>query len=198
MKAIISSATGLLKAGAKIATATAALACAALSQPAGAATQEIDYHALVGSATAPTPLAGGDTLFIDTFTTERGALEQTTTFTVARGVSAFAGYAAWEVTTAAGDAPRLIGVNIDIFNATNNLVYSDSFAGVQAGFAHSTFAGPLDAGTYRLVATGTGVRDSSLDISLTMAAAVPEADTYALTLVGLGLIGFMLRRHKKL
>jgi hypothetical protein len=186
MKARIAS-----KAGAAI-----ALTCAALSQPALATTKEIDYSTLVASATAATPLAAGDTLFLNTFTTERGALDQTTTFTVAAGVAELAGYAAWEVTTAAGNAPRLLGVNIDIFNASNNLVYSDSFAGVLAGFAHSTLSGPLGAGTYHLVATGTGVRDSSLDISLTLAP-VPEADAYALTLAGLGLIGFMIRRNSK-
>jgi hypothetical protein len=172
------------------------LGCAALGQTARAATQEIAYNTLVAAAAAPTPLANGDTLFIDTFTTERGALNQTTTFTVAPDVSQFIGYAAWEVTTPSGNAPRLLGVNIDIFNTSNILVYSDSFAGVLAGFAHSTLGGPLDPGTYTLVATGTGVRDSSLDISLTMAAPVPEADAYAMTLAGLGLIGFILRRRK--
>lgn len=178
------------------ASAAIALACAALSQPALAATQVVDYNVLVASATVATPLAAGDTLFVDTFTTERGALDQSTTFTVANGVGQFAGYAAWEVTAAAGNAPRLIGVNIDIFNAANTVVYSDSFAGVLAGFAHSTLSGPLGAGTYHLMATGTGVRDSSLDISLTLAP-VPEASTYALTLAGLGFIGFLMRRNSK-
>ena len=170
--------------------------CAALSQTARAATQEVVYNTPVAAAAAAAPLAAGDTLFIDTFTTARGALNQTTTFTVAPDVGQFIGYAAWEVTTPTGNAPRLLGVNIDIFNTANALVYSDSFAGVLAGFAHSTLGGPLDPGTYTLVATGTGVRDSSLDISLTMATAVPEVDGYAMTVAGLGLIGFILRRKK--
>lgn len=170
------------------------LGCGLLAPAAQADTQSVFYSHLVSTAVVDTPLLADDTLFVDTFTTERGALQQTTTFTVGPNVQMFSGNAAWLVNTATDFGPRLVGVNIDLFDASNQLVQSDSFAGLLAGFAHSTFGGALGAGTYTLVATGTGVRDSSLDISLTLA--VPEPETYAMLLAGLGLIGLGLRRNR--
>ena len=54
-----------------------------------------------------------------------------------------------------------------------------------------TLIGP---GPYWLVATGTGVRDSSLDVTLSVAP-VPEPDTVALLRAGLVVVGFMARRR---
>lgn len=168
-----------------------AAACAA---PALAETQLVSFDRLVASATVAPPLGAGDTLFVDTIVTqETGALNQAVTFTVAPGAGLLEGFAAWEVTSAASAGPRLVGVNIDIFDAVNNLVVSDSFAGLLAGFAHSTLLASIAPGTYTLIATGTGVRDSSLDISLTFA--VPEPGTVAMLLAGLGLLGAVARRR---
>lgn len=175
--------------------AAALLGGSLLGQGAQAATQYVDYDHLTNSATVLAPLGIGDTLFVDTFTTETGALNQRTTFTVGPGVGAVTGSAAWLATPAASEGPRLIGVNIDLFDASNTLVASDTFAGVLADFAHSTFASGLAAGTYTLVASGNGIRDSSLDISLTLA--VPEPETYALLLAGIGAVGFAARRRKQ-
>ena len=165
-----------------------------LAPCAQADTQAVFYNHLVSTAVVAAPLLAQDTLFIDTFTTERGSLLQTTTFTVGSGVQSFTGNAAWLVTGANDFGPRLTGVNIDLFDASHNLVQSDTFAGVLGGFAHSTFSGLLGAGTYTMVATGVGVRDSVLDISITTA--VPEPETYAMLLAGLGLIGYSVRRRK--
>jgi hypothetical protein len=180
-------------------SALLSLACigglTAFAQSASAATQVVNYQHLVSSATVATALGVGDTLFADTFTTETGALQQETTFTVGPNVGSFIGRAAWEVGTA--PEPRLVGVNIDILDAGNHLVVSDTFAGVLAGFAHSTF-GPdalIQPGTYKLVATGNGVSDSSLDISLTFAQAMPEARTVTMLLAGLGVLGLLYRRR---
>ncbi|MEC5163355.1 MULTISPECIES: PEPxxWA-CTERM sorting domain-containing protein [unclassified Janthinobacterium] len=170
------------------------LGCGLLAPAAQADTQTVFYSHLVSTAVVATPLLAQDTLFVDTFTTERGPLRQTTTFTVGADVQSFTGNAAWLVNTATGVGPRLIDVNIDLFDAGNQLIQSDSFAGLLAGFAHSTFSGSLEPGIYTLVATGTGVRDSSLDISLTLA--VPEPATYAMLLAGLGLVGLGLRRRE--
>ncbi|MDC8757688.1 FxDxF family PEP-CTERM protein [Janthinobacterium fluminis] len=158
-----------------------------------AETQSVFYQHLNSTAVIANPLLANDTLFIDTFTPERGALRQITTFTVGAGVTSFTGHAAWLVSTPADAGPRLVGVNIDLFDTSNTLIQSDSFAGVLAGFAHSTISGLLGPGTYTLVATGTGQRDSSLDISLTLA--VPEPATYTMLLAGLGIVGYALRRR---
>ena len=175
------------------ASAALLLGCSLLAPVAHAGTQSVYYGNLVANTTVTTPLLAQDTLFIDTFTTERGALSQTTTFTVGNGVETFAGNAAWLVNTATDFGPRLVGVNIDLFDSSNRLLQSDSFAGVLGGFARSTFGGLLGPGTYTLVATGNGVRDSSLDIALTLA--VPEPQTYAMLLAGLGLLGFAAWRR---
>ena len=170
------------------------LGCTLLAPVAQAETQAVFYNHLVSTAVVATPLLVNDTLFVDTFTTERGSLLQTTTFTVGAGVQAFTGNAAWLVTGATEFGPRLTGVNIDLFDSSNNLVQSDTFTGVLGAFAHSTFNGLLGPGTYTLVASGTGTRDSVLDISITTA--VPEPETYAMLLAGLGLIGYSIRRRK--
>ena len=179
--------------------ASLALVVAALSaSSAHATTQLVEFNVLNASATLPNPLLGGDNLHLNTYvSTEVGALLQTITFTLGADVTSLTGQAVWEIGTATGTGPRLIGVNIDIFNAaTNVLVTSDTFAGTLGGFAVSTFASAIGPGTYRMVATGTGVRDSSLDVTLSFVGAVPEPGTYAMMLAGVGLIGLLARRRR--
>ena len=153
------------------------------------------------SSTIADPLGAGATVLIDNSVIGRtGALRQAVTFTAGAGVTGFTSGAAWEV-TAAGDAgPRLVGVNIDLFDAANNLVFSDTGAGLTGSFAFSSFAGALDPGTYTLVATGTAVRDSFRDVSLTLTGAqvtaVPEPESYALMLAGLGAVAVVARRRR--
>lgn len=174
----------------------ALVACGAFSLPALADTQVVTFNVLNASATLTTPFSNGDNLRLNTLvTTETGSLLQTITFTVDGSASVLNGAAAWEVGTADGIGPRLIGVNLDIFNATTNaLVASDSFAGVLAGFATSTFANTvIGPGTYRLVASGTAVRDASLDVTVSF---IPEPGTYAMMLAGLGVVGLMVRRRQ--
>ena len=170
-------------------------AWSAFAQLASAAVQSVNYGNLIASATVATPLNSADTLFLNTFTTETGSLAEKTTFTVGPDVRSFVGRAAWEVGGA--NEPNLVGVNIKILDAGNTVVADDAFAGVLAGFAHSTF-GPdaaLVPGTYTLEATGTGVRASSLDISLTFAQSAPEAETFSILVAGLGALGFLARRR---
>jgi hypothetical protein len=92
----------------------------------------------------------------------------------------------------------LIGVNLDVFNnTTNTLVVSDSNVIVAGAFAVSKFnATALTPGSYRLVATGTGVRDSVLDVTLNYAGVVPEPGTIGMMLAGLGAVGFMAARRR--
>ena len=181
-------------------------AWSAFGEVASAAVQSVNYGNLVASATVATPLDVGDTLFLNTFTTELGALNEKTTFTVGPTVGSFVGRAAWEVGGA--NEPNLSDVNIRILDASNTEVYSDTFAGALAGFAHSTF-GPLAGappsptplslapGTYTVEATGNGNRASSLDVSLTFAQAIPEPTTIAMLIAGVGLLGWMRLRKSE-
>lgn len=173
------------------------LIAGSFAHDANAFTQPVTFNVLNASATLPDPFGVGDNLRLDTLvTTQTGALLQSITFTVSPGVDAFFGEAAWEISTASSTAPRLVGVNIDLFNSANVLVGSDSFAGVLGGFAVSTLAGSIGPGIYRLVATGTGIRASSLDITVGFISEAPEPHSLAMMLSGLGVLGFLALRRR--
>lgn len=175
----------------------AATACAfgaLLCTGAHAANQSVSFNTLVASATVATPLAVGDSLLIDTLVTNAvGALSQSVTFTVGAGATSFVGGATWQISTAAGPGPRLIGVNIDIFGPGNTLVGSDTLVGTLGGFAVSSLAGAITPGIYTLVATGTGVRESVMDISVSI---VPEPGSVLLLLAGLGAVSYVAARRR--
>jgi hypothetical protein len=177
----------------------ALILAAAAAQPAVAATKVVALNVLSATVTLPTPLLGGDSLILDTLVSpQTGALLQTINFLVGAGVTSLSGDAVWQISTAAGLGPRLIGVNLDVFNnTTNTLVVSDSNVIVAGAFAVSKFnATALTPGSYRLVATGTGVRDSVLDVTLNYAGVVPEPGTIGMMLAGLGAVGFMAARRR--
>lgn len=151
---------------------------------AAATTQVVTFDRLTESAVVGPVLGAGDTLFLNTLVTQEvGALTQSITFSVGSSVS-FEGFGTWEVTSATSTGPRLVGVDINVGG------FSDVFVPPVVGFARSTLAGVLAPGTYTLLATGTGVRDSSLDVSVTFAA-VPEPEIYGMLLAGLGLVAFV-------
>lgn len=177
----------------KAALASAVAVVGAMAVPAHAATKVVEFNVLNATAVLSTPFAAGDTLLLDTTVTqETGAMSQSITFTLGADVTSLTGLASWQLSTAAGPGPRLVGVNIDVFDAGNNVVLSDTFAGVLGGFAMSSLNGSISAGTYRLVATGTAVRDTVFNVSVS---AVPEPETYALFLAGLGAIGWLAGRR---
>ncbi|TWI69237.1 putative secreted protein [Pseudoduganella lurida] len=178
------------------AAALAALLTVGVSAPAAADTEYVWYGNLIGTATVQTPLDGGDNLFAESFVTERGALNQVTTFTLSEYVD-FNGLAGWIVDPPAGQGPRLIGVNLDIVDSSANVVAGDTFTGVLGGFAHSSFLGSLGPGTYTLVATGNAVRDGAIDISLSFTSPIPEPATYGMLAGGLGVLALVARRRRQ-
>ena len=95
---------------------------------------------------------------------------------------------------AAGD---LLGQTVATSGITGYSVtlYDSTFAaiGTDTTPAAFSFAG-LGAGTYYLtfVGTGTGSYGGTLEVS-----AVPEPETYALMLAGLGVVGFMAARRSR-
>jgi hypothetical protein len=170
-----------------------ALAFVVSSTPSGAVSYPVSFNYLTSSVTVASTLEDADSLLLDTLvTTEVGALLQEITFTIGSSVSGVEGVAAWQVNAEAGAGPRLVDVNIDIYDSNDVLVLSDDFEGVLGGFAHSSLEGALDPGTYRLVATGNAVRDAVLDVSLTFA---PEPGTLLLTGAGLAGLAWSSRRR---
>ena len=156
--------------------------------PAASLTVGVRTDVLQSSSTRSTPLWAGNTVFLGplVLSGETGPLEQRIKFTAGADVGSFTGNAAWEISAASGTGPRLIGVNIALFDASDRLVASDSFDGTLGGFTTSTLSGALAPGNYTLVATGTAVRDASVNVSLSFVAGpVPEPQTWALLAAGL-------------
>lgn len=101
---------------------------------------------------------------------------------------------------------RTVGVNVDVFDATNALVISDTFMGLVSGQAFSQFAiTGLAPGTYRMVFTGTAEGAGRFHIDLSTSAtppgfapiidAVPEPS--ALLLMMLGGTALLLRSRRR-
>jgi len=163
-------------------------------------TPQVFFNTLADSRTITQPIGAGETLLVDTLVpSNTGSLSQTVTFTLGAGVDGLTGSANWMISTSAGPGPRLIGLNIDILDASNTLVVSDAFAGVLDGVADSTFTQSLNPGTYHMVITGTGIRESSLNIGLsftgTAVESVPEVPTFVL--LATSLLGLAAARRKR-
>lgn len=182
----------------KLALIATAMIGALSATSASATTQVVTFNQLNASTTLVTPFLAGDVLRLNSYATQVGSLLQSITFTLGAGIVSLSGQSSWEIDTATGIGPRLVGVNVDVFDASNLLLVSDSGVLTGNGFATSTFVTTaLGPGTYHMVATGTGVRDSSLDVTLKFAAAVPEPGSYALMLAGLGGVLLLVRRSTK-
>lgn len=104
------------------------------------------------------------------------------------------------------------GVTVSGLTSTSDIFFSNTFNNNPGLGKHFTMDGMLygltgaPLGTFVDIydAPGLGYREyyssgsltSDSDITLTVTAAVPEPETYAMLLVGLGLIGFMSRKKK--
>ncbi len=146
----------------------------------------------------------GDSLLIDGVFGESGSIFNVANLTLTGGP--LSGGITWLV--APGDL-RTIGVNVDLFDAANMLVASDSFMGVTDGQAFSNFAVDGLIGNYRLVFSGTATQGGRYRINLgqdltapgfmpipTGGGVVPEPQSWALLLVGFGSMGVALRRRR--
>jgi PEP-CTERM motif len=165
-----------------------------------AATQSSTINSLTFTDTLSTPFSGGDTLILDTLITNgsTGPLSQSVTFTVGPDVIEAIGEASWHVSTATL-GPRLVGVDVTVFDASNNPVFTDTNTTVTNRVATSSLAGVLTPGTYKLLATGNAIRDVQFDVSLSFVrdpSLVPEPQTIMMLITGLGAVAFALRRRR--
>jgi hypothetical protein len=87
-----------------------------------------------------------------------------------------------------------------IFNEATNTNVSTALldlGGIHSGTNLFTWAQTLGAGTYSLRIGGTSLEPGSYGGTFSLATApVPEAETYTMMLVGLGLIGFIASRRR--
>lgn len=87
------------------------------------------------------------------------------------------------------------GGSISGTQAMSGPTYSCVVAGCQ-GFQHLDYSfASLDAGTYTMVITGDA-NSTFTSYGTSVTAAVPEPETFALMLAGLGVIGFVAARRK--
>jgi len=77
----------------------------------------------------------------------------------------------------------------EFYKFSGNYNPEDHQAMFDAGFGDS-HPGPNDVGTY------LGAQNAGINLNGQLVAAIPEPETYALMLAGLGLIGFFARRNK--
>lgn len=75
--------------------------------------------------------------------------------------------ASWVVLTSTSPF-RVLGVNVDLLDANDAVVASDSFAGILTGVAHSTLTadGLIPGAVYRLVFTGSLVAGGSYTMTI--------------------------------
>jgi hypothetical protein len=63
--------------------------------------------------------------------------------------------------------------------------------------ATATYSGPTGTFAFDLIYADCCSSQAVLEVNLPLASAIPEADSYAMMLAGLGMIGFLARRKKK-
>lgn len=102
--------------------------------------------------------------------------------------------------TASLTTRRGVSIGYDIssvtFNSGNVTVDTEVLApGVSFDLA-TLFEGPLAAGTYNFTVKGTSFNKGQYTGSITVTP-VPEAETYALALAGLGVVGLVAARRRK-
>jgi len=134
----------------------------ATSMTAHAAVYDASFETNLGSQTFTTPLVNGDNLAITgLLDSGAGDVSNSILFTAGPNADRIDLDATWHV-GAAGDALRMVGFNLDLLDASHNVVASDSFLGLLGGFAHSnlSFSGLVDGDLYELRVTATNTNTS--------------------------------------
>lgn len=101
--------------------------------------------------------------------------------------------------TGAAVSLTLDSMNLHILNIDNfSLSLYDASNSLLGSWVSNpvSFSATLPGGSYRLDAAGTANGLAGGNYTLSIAAAVPEPESYALLLAGLGLVGFAARRRR--
>lgn len=153
--------------------------------------------AAASSAQAITYSAGtlSTTPYINTATVV-GAFSDTYNFTVA-ALPNVAGASVAANLDLGSLSLHISGLTLGLYTAGNTMLGSDTVTGptdIQVNLNNTLAAGNY---YFKVTGIGDGVATNSGVYTFT-AAAVPEAETYAMMLAGLGLVGFMARRRTQM
>ena len=83
-----------------------------------------------------------------------------------------------------------------LYNGSNGSgTWISNLAGSGTNAVNDSFGGLLASNNYSILVSGTPIGENGGIYAYAFTAAVPEAETYAMMLAGLGLVGFMARRR---
>lgn len=168
-----------------------------------AASIPITFDTHVGDKTYGATIVAGDALRIEGDLSDDALTSVTNRFTFNFTGSSLSAGIEWIV--AVGDQ-RTTGLNVDVFDATDTLVASDTFMGLMQGEAFSQFSAVgLGPGAYTMVLTANAPQRGRYRIDLSAsgtapgfdpisAAAVPEPA--ALLLMSVGALALLLTRRR--
>jgi len=142
-----------------------ALLLAAFGATANAAPLTLTYDSYSENKTLETMLAASTPLRLDGLMPDRGGGSVVQTLTFIAGSTDLSMSAGWRI---APTGVRMVGVNIDLFDAASTVVFSDTFGGVNSGLAQSQFlaSGLTVGGEYTLMLTGTAIQGGRYQIDL--------------------------------
>jgi len=133
-----------------------------------------------------------DTLVATSFTQAAGPVNDLLTFTIGDDSLFTEEGFAWTGKVGQTFQTSIYGLQFDLYKVGD----ADKYLGFD-GYSFSVFN--LDSGDYYFKISGTALSAKSgytISLSATPTAPVPEPETYAMMLAGLGLMGFIARRRK--
>ncbi|SDP79048.1 PEP-CTERM protein-sorting domain-containing protein [Rhodoferax sp. OV413] len=174
--------------------AIATAAVMATSVPALAATTNVGVLTALGSTGYDTPVTYSAGSFSDSFT-----------FSTTGGTNIFSVLAVKNSLTTASLLDPFTAVLTSLGGLTTYLTYSTAINSATNSFSQSLYyTGNIAADTYTLTLSGGANNASSFSLLMSASSLspdittpVPEPETYAMMLAGLGLIGAVVRRRNK-